>query len=179
MGSGLGGHGRPVQTRARGPLVHPAVSCLQRLFPAAAAVPHGLHREPGPPGVVRRQLGLPAVSVAVGVGGTAGGGISIGGARTLNYIGEKEDGTLDRLEVKAYLLNTGLAIDGDLTLEADSTMDVDAGVGAGGMAIAGGSTGAAAGAGSGVGAYNIIKMDVYAGINGDNDLGIETDHCQR
>ena len=57
-----------------------------------------------------------AASLAIGGGGAAGVGASIGISVARNFIGWTPDGTETPAEVQAYLKNTSVAADGDLTL---------------------------------------------------------------
>ncbi len=108
-----------------------------------------------------------AAAVAVGGGGTAGIGVSIGISVARNFIGWTPDGTAIPVDVKAYLDNTSVHADDDLTITALAGQTIDSLVLAGSAAIALGGTAGIAVAGSGVFAENKIGVDLAAYIEGD------------
>ncbi len=115
---------------------------------------------------------IAAVSLAVGAAGTTGVGVSIGAAVANNYIGYDGD-TRQPVEVQAYIQNSSLITNEDLTLTAFSGGSITAGVGAGSAAVAGGGTTGVAASGSGVVTLNKIATFVKAFINGDGATGIQ------
>ena len=113
-----------------------------------------------------------AASLAVGVGGTTGAGVSIGIAVARNFIGYDASGDDSDSGVRAYLRDSSLDVGGDLTVQASAEQTIDSVVFAGSAAVgAGGTTGLAA-SGSGVWSENKISMDVMAYIRGDGAGGI-------
>ncbi|RUT07776.1 hypothetical protein DSM106972_020360 [Dulcicalothrix desertica PCC 7102] len=115
---------------------------------------------------------IAAVSVAVGGGGTTGVGVSIGMAVANNYIGY-DDSNRQPSEVQAYIQNSSLTANQDLTLNALSGGIITAGVGAGSAAVSGGGTTGVAAGGSGVVTLNKIATLVKAFIDGDGKTGIQ------
>ena len=112
-------------------------------------------------------------SAAVGGGGTAGVGVSIGAAVARNLIGYALDGSYSPTPVQAYLLNSSLNAAGALTLTANSNQSIDATVVAASMAVAGGGTAGVAASGSGVSATNQMAAQVEAFIDGAGANGVK------
>ncbi|MGG6495854.1 UNVERIFIED_CONTAM: hypothetical protein NY603_23315, partial [Bacteroidetes bacterium 56_B9] len=88
-------------------------------------------------------------------GGAVGGiGVAIGAAVARNLIGYDDDATRNPVEVKAYMVDTGIVAGGNLTLSAASDQTIKAGVVATSVAIAGGIAFGLAAAGAGASAEN-------------------------
>jgi hypothetical protein len=110
-------------------------------------------------------------ALAVGAGGTAGVGASIGAALATNSIGFDRNGTRQPVEVLAYALNSDLTANNDITLDALSAETITANVFAGSVALGVGGTGGAGLAGAGVTTTNKIATRIEAYIDGtDNSL---------
>ncbi|MCP4887379.1 MAG: hypothetical protein GY904_12290, partial [Planctomycetaceae bacterium] len=122
--------------------------------------------------IITAQVG--AVSVALGGGGAAGVGASIGVSVVSNLIGWKGGSSVDSSsdplsEVQAYINNSTLNLSGDLTLDADNHAKIDALSLAGSAALGvGGSIGGGA-SGAGVLTENQISVAVKAYIDGTDD----------
>jgi hypothetical protein len=116
-----------------------------------------------------------AASAAIGGGGAAGVGASIGVAIAENMIGWNRAGERIPAEVQAYVLNSSIDAAGDLIQTAQATESIDAVVVSGSVAVGiGGSAGIAA-SGAGSSADNKIATLVKAYIDGDGDTGIVAD----
>src|SRR5262249_56430391 len=117
---------------------------------------------------------------AIGGGGTAGIGASIGIAVARNFIGwTPNSDTPTPAEVKAFLKDSAVQAAGDLSLVTLAHESIDSIVIAGSAAIALGGTAGVAFSGSGVFAENKIGVDVKSYIEGDGDHGtvsISTDN---
>ncbi len=108
-----------------------------------------------------------AVSIAVGAGGDAGVGASIGVAVAQNFIGYQTDGTKSAAEVMAYATNSSIHSTNALTIKATSSQSIDTIVLSGSAAIgAAGAVGIAV-SGSGVYSENEIGVNTKAYIDGD------------
>ena len=114
-----------------------------------------------------------AVSAAVGAGAGAAG-ISIGAAVSRNLIGYTLTGSKLPAAVKAYIEDSSVTAEGDLSATAYEHALIDAGIGAGSAAVAAGGIGLA-GAGTGASAENRVSTDVKAYIDGDGSEGVEAD----
>ncbi len=116
-----------------------------------------------------------AASLGIGGGGAAGVGASIGVAIARNFIGWTPDGQESPAQVRAYLQNTSVEADGDLTLTSLAEQRIQSVVFSGSVAIgAAGAVGVGV-SGSGVWAENMIGVDVESFIDGDRDAGIAAD----
>lgn len=113
-----------------------------------------------------------AASLAIGGGGAAGVGASIGVSVARNFIGWTPDGTKTPAEVQAYLKNTSVDAEGDLKLTSRAAQTINCVVIAGSVAVGLGGTAGVAVSGSGVWAENKIGVDVESYIEGDRDSGI-------
>jgi hypothetical protein len=83
-----------------------------------------------------------AASVAVGVGGTAGVGLSIGASLADNLIGYATSSSAKTPgEARAYVLNSTVTAGGALTITASDSATIDAKVLAGSVAVSGGTVG--------------------------------------
>ena len=102
-----------------------------------------------------------AVSVAGAASNSGALGVSIGAAITANDIGSDAN----RLSVQAYLKNTSVTSDGDLTIHATNEMTIEAGVGAGSAAVAASGGTSVAASGSGVNATNAVYGQTLAFID--------------
>ncbi len=114
-------------------------------------------------------------SVAVGAGGTAGVGASIGASLARNMIGWDKDGNYMPAQVQAYLKNSSIATQGDLIQSALANETIDAVVVAGSVAISAAGTAGVSLSGSGADAKNKISTNVKAFIDGDGSTGIVAD----
>ncbi|HND55487.1 MAG TPA: hypothetical protein PLV92_23900, partial [Pirellulaceae bacterium] len=103
-----------------------------------------------------------AASIAAGVGGTTGVGVSIGVAVARNFIGYDSNGGDGDSAVKAYIKDTTVDAGGDLNIAATGQEKIAAIVFSGSAAIGGGGTAGVAASGSGVWAENKIGVDVLA-----------------
>lgn len=103
-----------------------------------------------------------AASVAAADTSSSSVGVSIGAAVTSNTIGTDKN---NRYGVLAYLEDTSIEADGDLTLSATGNMTINADAGAGSAAVTGSSQAALVGSGSGASAENIIYVQVAAYID--------------
>ncbi len=111
-----------------------------------------------------------AVSVAVGGGGEAGVGASIGVAVAQNFIGYHTDGSKSAAEVMAYGKDSSIHATNSLTIHATSSQSIDTIVLSGSAAVgAAGAVGIAA-SGSGVYSENEIGVNTKAYIDGDGSL---------
>ncbi|MFV2065642.1 MAG: hypothetical protein ACC645_01580, partial [Pirellulales bacterium] len=108
-----------------------------------------------------------ALSAAVGGGGTAGIGASLGIAVSQNYIGFTPDGGAPGAAVRAYVDNSKITANGNLVHTAIAAQEINALVISGSAAVAVGGTAGVAASGSGVVAENKIGVDVLALIDGD------------
>jgi hypothetical protein len=117
-----------------------------------------------------------AASLAIGGGGTAGVGVSIGIAVAQNFIGWQPGASSETpATVMAYLQDSSVTAGGDLELTADASQSIHSVVVAGSAAVAAGGTAGIGAAGSGVWAENKIGVDVKAFVDGDNGGGISAD----
>ena len=107
-----------------------------------------------------------AASAAIS-GGAVGVGASIGAAVAKNFIGFEADGTESRAEISAYVMDSSIDTEGDLTQTALASQTIASTVLSGSAALAAGGVGVAA-SGSGVLAENKIAVDVLAYIDGDS-----------
>ena len=114
-----------------------------------------------------------ALSASVAVGGV-GIGVSIGAAVARNLIGWDASGNRVPALVQAFIRDSSVAAEGDLSLTAKADETIDATVLAGSFAI-GGATGVA-GSGAGVSTVNRIATHVNAFIEGDGENGISADN---
>jgi Ca2+-binding RTX toxin-like protein len=102
-------------------------------------------------------------SVSAGIGGTAGVGASIGASLARNLIGWDTNGIYMPAQVQAYVRNSSIDAEGDLTQTAVADETIDAIVVAGSVAISGGTVGVGL-SGSGADAENKISTLVKAFI---------------
>jgi hypothetical protein len=116
-----------------------------------------------------------AASLAFGVAGDVGIGLSIGVGLATNAIGYQPDGRLDYAEVHAFIQDSSVQADGDVIVKADNEATIDAFVLAASAAAAGGLYFGLALAGAGVGTENLMAADVQAYIDGDGAAGISAD----
>ncbi|RPH74819.1 MAG: hypothetical protein EHM88_22150, partial [Candidatus Rokuibacteriota bacterium] len=116
-----------------------------------------------------------AASLAIGGGGAAGVGASIGISIARNFIGWTPDGTETPAQVQAYLQDASVSAVDDLTLTSVAEQTISSIVFAGSAALAIGGTAGVAVSGSGVWAENKIGVDVKAYIDGDRDAYINGD----
>ena len=117
-----------------------------------------------------------AASLAIGGGGDAGVGVSIGIAVAQNFIGwEPGASTSTPAEVEAYLKDTSLQSGGALSLTSTAAETINSIVIAGSVAVGVGGAAGIAASGSGVWAENKIGVDVKSYINGDGTAGILAD----
>ncbi len=112
-----------------------------------------------------------AASLAIGGGGTAGVGASIGVSVARNFIGWTPDGTNTPAQVQAYLSNTSVSAGGDLKLTSLADQKIGSVVIAGSAAVGLGGVVGVGASGSGVWAENKIGVDVKSYIDGDRDSG--------
>ncbi len=115
-------------------------------------------------------------SVSAGFGGNAGVAASVGASLAENLIGWDEDGVHTPAQVQAYVKDSSIDTDGDLTLRAVANETIEAVVVAGSVAISGGGTAGVGLAGSGADAENRISTLVKAFIDGDGAQGIFADN---
>ena len=114
-----------------------------------------------------------AASVAVGGGGAAGIGASIGVAVAKNLVGFHANGTAGKAHVRSRISNSSVtATSGNLTLQAVSSQRIGAMLFSGSVAIGLGGKAGVAVSGSGVYGENRIDMDVESSISGDGATGI-------
>jgi hypothetical protein len=99
-----------------------------------------------------------AVSIAVGVGGKAGVGASIGVSLAENYIGWTAEDIRSPAEVQAFIRNSAVQTTGKLTVKAENKAAIDSWVLAGSAAIAGGGKAGVGLSGAGVSATNKTVM---------------------
>ena len=111
-------------------------------------------------------------TLAAGIGGTAGVGASIGASLARNLIGWDTDGNYMPAQVQAYVKNSSIDAEGNLTQAALANETIDAVVVAGSVAISGGGTAGVGLSGSGADAKNKISTQVKAFIEGDGTTGI-------
>ncbi|MBE9183045.1 hypothetical protein IQ268_31410, partial [Oculatella sp. LEGE 06141] len=112
-------------------------------------------------------------SAAIGGGGTAGVGASIGVAVARNLIGYDLNGNRVPAEVQAYVSNSSINAGGSLTQKASANETINAEVLAGSAAIAGGGTAGVGVSGAGVSTTNRVATLVKAFIDGDAATGIQ------
>ena len=115
-------------------------------------------------------------TLAAGIGGEVGVGASIGASLARNLIGWDTDGNYVPAQVQAYVKNSSIAAEGDLTQIAMADETIDAIVVAGSVAISGGGTAGVGLSGSGADAENKISTQVKAFIDGDGVAGIVADN---
>ncbi len=106
-----------------------------------------------------------SAAASIGVGGVAGGAVSIGASLANNSIGFGSSGTKTPLQVRAYVEDSTLIAQNAIEIGALAQSQIKATTFAGSVAIAGGLA-AAAGAGSGVNTTNKIANDVAAFVRG-------------
>jgi len=114
-------------------------------------------------------------SLAVGVGGTAGVGASIGVSLAQNLIGWDSDDNRVPAEVQAYIKSYSINAAGDLILTATNAGIINAEVLAGSAAIAAAGTVGVGLSGAGASAENRVATYVRAFIDGDGATGIVAD----
>jgi hypothetical protein len=107
-----------------------------------------------------------AVSAAVGVGGKAGVGVSIGAAIALNTIGSDQDGSVATSQVLAYVDQSKIDAAQSLTLSAMGKQNIDAIVLAGSVAAAKGGVAGIGVSAAGAVAINKIGSHIAAYLNG-------------
>jgi hypothetical protein len=112
-------------------------------------------------------------SAAIGGGGTAGVGASIGVATARNLIGFDLSGNRIPAEVQAYVLNSSINAGGNLTQRAIANGTIEAEVLAGSVAIAAGGVAGVGASGAGASTVNRIATLVKSFIDGDGATGIQ------
>ncbi|MEE8308571.1 MAG: hypothetical protein V3R81_14985, partial [Gammaproteobacteria bacterium] len=113
-----------------------------------------------------------AASVAVGGGGKAGVGVSIGASISRNLIGYEWDWSSAPAEVRAYVEDSSINAQGELKQTALASQTINSAVIAASVGIgAAGKVGVGV-SGSGVFSENWIGVDVESSIDGDGAAGI-------
>src|SRR5207247_539091 len=111
-------------------------------------------------------------TLAAGLGMRAvGGAIAIGIVDARNLIGQKTDGTTQRVEVKAYVTSSSVACGGSVTVSASEGSTIAASVESLSAAAAVGLIAVAA-AGAGVSIANIVRTDVKAYVQSTTGTGV-------
>ncbi|MCK9233336.1 MAG: hypothetical protein M0P04_11190, partial [Syntrophales bacterium] len=112
-----------------------------------------------------------AASLAVGGGGKAGVGVSIGVSIARNLIGYEADLSTAPSEVRAYIQDSSINADGDLVQTALANQTINSAVIAASVGIGASSKVGVGVSGSGVWSENWIGVDVESSIDGDGATG--------
>jgi hypothetical protein len=112
-------------------------------------------------------------SSVAAAGGYVGIAVSIGSATAHNFIGYTEAGAAQPVQVKAYLSNTGVDADGEVSLQATETATINANIQSAGTGVAAGAIAVAA-AGAGVTIENKVKADVAAYVESTPSTAVRT-----
>ncbi|MCX7200707.1 MAG: hypothetical protein NTW37_22665, partial [Proteobacteria bacterium] len=113
-----------------------------------------------------------AASLAIGGGGSTGVGVSIGVSVAQNFIGWTPGAsTSTPAQVQAYLKDSSVRADGDLTHSALARQTIQSVVLAGSAAVAAGGSSGVGVSGAGAYAENRIGVDVKSYIDGDRATG--------
>ncbi|MBD3646478.1 MAG: hypothetical protein HUJ31_03275, partial [Pseudomonadales bacterium] len=114
-----------------------------------------------------------AASAGLAGGSKAGVGASVGAAVAFNEI--SGDGTDGAAQVRAFTRDSSVNATGDFTLDAASEQTINAIVVAGSAAISLSSGNSLGLSGAGVSVNNLIKTDVHAFIEGDDNSDSDSD----